>query len=364
MADDNLGEKTEQPTPRRKRELREKGEVAKSRELPSVAVLLAGLVTLALFGASMNTNMQILMKETFTLPMLETLIDSNQFVLFFQQKMTIFFYIVCPIMGSVCITAVLSNVCQVGFILSAESIKPKASKIDPIKGFGRLFSKQSLMELIKSLLKLGIVGIVAYLSVKGEMEALPALGGLEFHAMVRYLAVTIFKISIKCALAMVVIVVLDYAFQRWDFEKRIKMSKQEIKDEFKKSEGDPLIKARIKSIQLEMARRRMMQAVPQADVVITNPTHLAVAIQYDGTTMGAPKVLAKGAGAIARKIKAVAESHGIPIVENKPMAQNLYKLVEIGREIPPSLFHAVAEVLAYIYRLKQGRKTFGLGRQG
>jgi flagellar biosynthesis protein FlhB len=364
MAEENLGEKTEQPTPKRIKELREKGEVAKSRELPSVAVLLAGLVGLSLFSSYMYANMQILMKESLSEPMLNILIDPNEFMVFVHRVMKIFMVIVCPIMGAVCITAVLSNVLQVGFILSAKVIKPKASKINPIKGFERLFSKQSMMELFKTLLKLGIVGVVAYLSVKGEMENLLVLGGLEFNVMVRYIAVTILGISIKCSLAMVFIVVLDYAFQHWDFQKRIKMSKQEIKDEFKKSEGDPLIKARIKSIQMEMARRRMMQAVPEADVVITNPTHLAVAIKYDSMQMGAPKVLAKGPGAIAGRIKSLAEKHGIPIVENKPLAQNLYKLVDIGREIPPSLFHAVAEVLAYIYKLKQVHRTSGLGRQG
>ena len=167
------------------------------------------------------------------------------------------------------------------------------------------------------------------------------------------------KIFIRCSLAMLVLVIIDYAFQRWEFENRIKMTKQEVKDEFKKSEGDPLIKSRIKRIQMEMARKRMMQAVPDADVVITNPTHLAVALKYDSSTMNAPKLLAKGAGKIAEKIRYLASEHKIPVLENKELARNLYSLVEVGQEIPPNLYQTVAEILAYIYRLKPNH-SYGL----
>ena len=161
-----------------------------------------------------------------------------------------------------------------------------------------------------------------------------------------------FKILMKCIVALFALVALDYGFQRWDFEKRIRMSKKELKEEMKRTEGDPLIKSRIRSIQMQMARKRMMQAVPKADVVITNPTHLAVALKYDGKTMDAPKVIAKGARRIAEKIKELAQKHGIPIVENKALAQNLYSNVEVGHEVPSSVYQAVADVLAYIYRLK------------
>jgi flagellar biosynthetic protein FlhB len=208
------------------------------------------------------------------------------------------------------------------------------------------------MELLKSLLKLIIVGGIAYHVIEGEMKNVCLLGEMEPHSIYIYILNTFFKIFIKCTLAMILLVAVDYAFQRWEFEKRIKMTKQEVKDEFKRNEGDPLIKSRIKGIQMNMARKRMMQAIPEADVVITNPTHLAVAIKYDSTTMHAPKLLAKGSGIIARKIKKLAEMHGVPIVENKKVAQSLYALGEIGQEIPPDLYLAVAEVLAYIYKLK------------
>ena len=166
-----------------------------------------------------------------------------------------------------------------------------------------------------------------------------------------------FRIILKCTLAMLVLVVADYAFQKWQFEKRIRMTQKEIKDEFKKTEGDPLVKSRIRSIQMEMARKRMMQDVPKADVVVTNPTHFAVAVRYDGIQMGAPQVIAKGADHIARRIKEIAREHQIPIVENKELARNLYSVVEIGHEIPASLYQAMAEVLAYIYRLKTARRV-------
>ncbi|MDH4206152.1 MAG: EscU/YscU/HrcU family type III secretion system export apparatus switch protein, partial [Desulfobacteraceae bacterium] len=188
--------------------------------------------------------------------------------------------------------------------------------------------------------------------VKGEMKNFALLGDMELNSIFVYILKIFFKIFIRCSLAMIILVIIDYAFQRWEFENRIKMTKQEVKDDFKKSEGDPLIKSRIKSIQMEMARKRMMQNVPEADVVITNPTHLAVALKYDSSVMNAPKVIAKGSRKIAEKIKDVASEHGIPILENKELARNLYSLVEVGQEIPPALYQTVAELLAYIYRLK------------
>jgi flagellar biosynthetic protein FlhB len=213
------------------------------------------------------------------------------------------------------------------------------------------------MELFKSLLKLGIVGGIAFLSIKGEMNNLPFLGEMEVPSIVAYILQAIFKIFIRCAMAMILLVALDYAFQKWEFEKKIKMSKKEIKDEFKTTEGDPLVKSRIRSIQMQMARKRMMQAVPEADVVITNPTSVATALKYDSALMEAPKLLAKGAGKIAERIKELAVQHDIPVVENKELARSLYSLVEIGEQIPPALYQAVAEVLAYVYRLK-GNKAY------
>ena len=351
MAEQSFEEKTEQPTPKKRQELKEKGEVAKSKELPSVAVLLAALISLSLFGSFMYNHIQIIMKGAFSLSSVHNF-NTPEFLKFAQNIIGRFIILLSPLFAAIFITAILSNVMQVGFILSSESITPKLSKIDPIKGFGRLFSKQAFMEFIKSLLKLTIVGGVAYLTVKSEMKNFALLSDMELNSIFVYILKIFFKIFIRCSLAMIILVVIDYAFQRWEFENRIKMTKQEVKDDFKKSEGDPLIKSRIKSIQMEMARKRMMQDVPEADVVITNPTHLAVALKYESSNMNAPKVIAKGSRKIAEKIKDVASKHGIPILENKELARNLYSLVDVGQEIPPALYQTVAELLAYIYRLK------------
>jgi len=351
MAEKSFEDKTEKATPKKREEARKKGEVAKSRELPSVAVLLAGLITITIFGSYMYTHIQIIMRGSFSLPILNDL-NIPDFMVFAQKMITLFILTISPLLAAIFITAILSNIMQVGFMLSGELIKPKLSKLDPIKGLGRLFSKQSFMELFKSLLKLAIVGGVAYLTVRAEMKNVHLLGDMEFNAIIAYIFLTIFKIFIRCTLAMIFLVAIDYTFQKWEFEKKLKMSKKEVKDEFKRTEGDPLIKSRIRSIQMQMARKRMMQEVPKADVVITNPTNLAVALKYDSSVMGAPKLLAKGAGKIAKRIRELAEEHDIPVVENKELARSLYSLVEIGQEIPPTLYEAVAEILAYIYRLK------------
>lgn len=351
MAEETFGEKTEQPTPRKRKELKDKGEVAKSRELPSVAVLLSALLALAFFGSYTYHHVEMIMKGTFSLPVLNDL-NVADFLIFAQKTAGRFILALSPVFAAIVVAAILSNIAQVGFILSGESITPKLSKIDPFKGFKRLFSKQAFMELFKSLVKLAVVGGVAFYTVKGEMENVSLLGEMALSSIVTYILNTFFKIFVRCTLAMIFLVIIDYAFQRWDFENRIKMSKQELKDEFKKTEGDPLIKSRIKSIQTEMARKRIMQAVPQADVVITNPTRLAVALKYDDANMNAPKLLVKGAGLLAKRIRSLAKEHHIPIVENKELAQSIYALVENDQEIPPTLYQAVAEVLAYIYRMK------------
>ena len=357
MPEENFEEKTEKATPRKREDFRKKGEVAKSRELPSVAVLLAGMVTMVLFASYMNTHIQIIIKEDFAfIPIKE--LNLHDFMIFARKMVWLFFLTIGPLFGSIFIAAILSNVMQVGFMLSAEPIKPKLSKLNPLKGFERLFSKQAFMELFKTLLKLATVGGVAYLMVKSEMKDVYGLWEMEINSIVAYTLLMIFKIAMGCTLAMILLVVIDYSFQKWDFEKRLRMSKKELKDEMKRMEGDPLIKSRIRSIQMQMARKRMMQDVPEADVVITNPTRLAVALKYDPTTMSAPKILAKGARKIAEKIRELAAKHSIPIVENKELAQSLYALANIGDEVPPNLYEAVAEVLVYIYKLKGNANAF------
>ena len=351
MPEESFEEKTEKPTPRKREEVRKKGDVAKSKELPSVAVLLSSLITLTFCGSYLYTHLQTMMQGAWSL---FTLRDLSVPVLmeFAEGTIVSFILLMAPLLAAVFMTAIVSNVIQVGFMLSGEKIKPDPSNINPIKGLGRLFSKNAFMDLFKSLLKLAIIGTIAYLSIKGEVGKISLLAEMEIRSIIVYILMTSFKISIKCALAMIFLVIIDYAFQKWEFEKRIKMTKKEFKDDHKKTEGDPQVKGRIKSIQMQMARKRMMQAVPKADVIITNPTHLAVALEYDISEMNAPKVVAKGAGEIARRIKELAIKHDIPIVENKALAQSLNALADIGQEIPGALYQAVAGILAYVYKLK------------
>lgn len=360
MPDKSFEEKTEKATPRKRREARKKGQVARSKELPAVTVLISSLISLTLAGGLMQQQMKTMIKTTFSLFTLKDLTTVS--ILQHGQSLLLHFAVVVgPLFMAVFITAVLANVMQVGFLLSGESIKPKLSKLDPVKGLGRLFSKQSLMELLNALLKLAIVGGVAYWTVRGEYDRVMMLGGMEVEGILLGTAQTVLKIAIRCTLAMILIVIVDYAYRKWEFENRIKMSKKEVKDEFKRTEGDPMIKSRIRSVQLEMAKKRMMHEVPEADMVITNPTHLAVALKYDSLSMNAPKVLAKGAGRVAENIKRIAQEHRIPVMENKPLAQSLYKAVNMGEEIPSSLYQAVAEILATIYKSK-GRQADGYAR--
>ena len=352
MAEGDFQEKTEQATPKKRSEARKKGQVGKSREIPSVAVLLAGLSTLHLFGAYMYNHIRSLMQDTFSMIAAPNL-SLPEFLAFGNIVMERFIIVVLPVMIAVFVTAFLSNVLQVGWLLSWESVTPKLSKISPIKGIQKLFSKQTLMELFKSLAKLALVGVIAYLTIKGEMDRLPSLADMEVQGILLYVLKVAFKIFIRVSMAMIFLALLDYAFQKWQYEQQLKMTKQEVKEEFKRTEGDPLIKSRIRKIQYEVAKRRMMQEVPKADVVVTNPVHLAVALQYDSAEMSAPTLLAKGAGAVAERIKALAKEHDIPVVENRKLAHKLFKMVEIGNEVPSLLYQAVAEVLAYVYQLKK-----------
>ena len=351
MAEDNFQEKTEQATPKKRSDARKKGNVAKSRELSSLGILLGGLSTLCLFGSFMYSNITLVMQRSFSM-LTNPVIDLAGTKELSGQMVLGFFTIVLPVMTAVVIIGIAANVVQVGFMVSWESIKPKFDKFDIVKGLGRLVSKQSLMELFKSITKLVMVGGIAFLTIKGEIEAIKELGQLEVAAIGLSILKIILKIFLRVCIAMVFLAAIDFAYQKWQFAQKLKMTKQEVKEEHKQSEGDPLIKSRIRKVQMEVARRRMMQEVPEADVVVTNPVHLAVAIKYDRSVMNAPHVIAKGAELVAEKIKALAKEHNIPVVENKPLAQSLYRAVEVGEEVPMDFYQTVAEVLAYVYKVK------------
>ncbi len=357
MAEESFQERTEQATPKRREEARKKGQVPKSREFASVAVLLSSLFTLywtSGFLMSKLDNMLIyylenLKHHTVTLTTMRSIGLTG---------MGFMATILAPLLLVITVVAILSNFLQVGPLLTLEPLMPQLSKISPLQGIKRLFSLQALMEFIKSLFKLTVVCWIVYSTVSKEMGHLIPLLHMNPYQIAAFIGKVSFEIFWKSCLAMILLSVLDYMFQRYDYEKNLKMTKQEVKEEYKQTEGDPQVKSRIRSIQREMARKRMMQEVPEADVVITNPTRLAVALKYIPGQMDAPTVVAKGAGKIAEKIRNIARDHGVPVVENKPIAQSLFKLVEIGQPIPEALFKAVAEIFAYVYRLK-GKRARG-----
>lgn len=358
MAENEEGqEKSEQATAKRQEESREKGQVAKSREVVSVTLLVAGLMFFYFGGSTFLLKTMNLMTSGFRIAG-QVNLTQDTVVALITDNIFSWFSILFPLLIAVVIAAILGNVLQFGFLISTESIEPKLEKISPIKGFKRLFSLRSLAELVKSILKICIIGGIAYIMIRHEFDNLVPLADQSAWGMFSYISNVSFKLLLAMTVMLVFLAALDYAYQRWEFEKGLRMTKQEIRDEYKSTEGDPMIKARIRRIQREMAQKRMMAEVPKADVVITNPTHLAVAIRYDPTQMQAPVVVAKGADLIAEKIRDIARENDVPLVENKPLAQVLYKMVKVNNAVPEDLYRAVAEVLAFVYEQKN-IKIFG-----
>lgn len=350
---ENDSEKTEQPSGRRREQARKEGNFASSKELSTFFVIVASVMVLYFSSGWMFYSMGEVMKKSFMSFKLEFTISSVSDL--FKGISYKFLLIVLPALA-IPIFGAISYVLQNGFMLTGKPLAFNFSKLNPISGVGRLFSLNSISELVKAILKISVLSYVVYGAVAGEWSKLPFLMDMEVVASAYYMAAICYKIMIRTVWVLAIIAIIDYAFQRWTFEKGLRMSKQELKEEMKEMEGDPLIKARIRSMQKEMARKRMMAAVPRADVVITNPTHLAVALKYDKKKGKAPMVVAKGAGTIAERIREIAKEHRVPIVENKPLARNLFKHVDIGKEIPATLYKAVAEILAYVFKLK-GRRS-------
>ena len=345
------GEKTEPATPKKRQEAREKGQVAKSMDLPAAFILLFAFLSFYLFGGFMKEHLIGVFRSIFNDFLLMELTANNSMVLF-EQLLKQIMMILAPIFAIAIIIAVLGNYLQFGFLLTGEPLMMKFSKINPLEGVKRMFSMRSLIEFLKSLLKMGIIGFVVYTTLWGEKEHIMLLAHLPVEEIMAFTTTLTLNLGVKIGVILVVLAIFDFMYQKYEHEKGLKMSKQDIKDEYKKTEGDPLIKGKIREKQRRMALQRMMQDVPKADVVITNPTHFAVALKYDGTKMQAPTVIAKGTDYIALKIKQVAKSNDIVTVENKPLARALYAQVEIGEAIPADMFQAVAEVLAYVYKLK------------
>lgn len=348
------GEKSESATPKKREDARKKGQVAKSAELSGAVVLLSALLTLTMFGGYMKEKFMKLFMDVFQNRMMMEVTPENISGMFNQYGVQILI-LLAPLLGIAFVLALVANIAQVGFMANGQGLTPKFSKIDPIKGFKNIFSMRSFVEFLKSILKLLLIAYLVYSTLWGQIRNFASLSHVSAEGAYRFASKLTMSLSIKIAATLFILAIFDYIYQKYEYEKSIKMSKQDIKDEYKKMEGDPLIKGKIRERQRRMAMQRMMQEVPKADVIITNPTHFAVALKYDGSKMEAPQIIAKGQDYVALRIRELAKEHGIVTMENKPLARALFQRTEIGDVVPADLFQAVAEVLAYVYKLK-GKK--------
>jgi len=355
VPEETIGDKTEQATPRRRQEARERGQVAKSSDLSSAVVLGAGLAALATLGASMFLRVVYFTQFSFGgAPPYE--LTMNSATLYMRWVMLYVAGMLAPFMAILGLAALAGTLMQTGFILSERPLKWDWSRIDPIQGMKRVFSRRGLMRLVTSVFKVGMVGGVAYFTIREQARDLTGAIDADFWEIVAFAGRAMLTLGIRVMVVLLVLAILDYVFQRWQHERDLMMTKQEVREEMRRLEGDPLTRQRRRSMQRQIAMQRMMQQVPKADVVITNPTEIAVAIQYQSDAMGAPTLVAKGRALMAERIRTVAEENGVPIVEQKPLAQAIYRRMEVGDEIPPDLYKAVAEILAYVYELDRSRR--------
>jgi len=356
MAEENKDQKTEEATSKRVTDTEKKGNFIHSKEVTSSFVLLSALVAFLIMGDQAMRGIMVSWHDILSNAQAVSLDVDGIYRLFLTVTRSTFL-ILAPLLFIILAGGILANLVQTGGLkFSLNPLEPKFSKLDPLKGFGRIFSKNSLAELVKSLFKVAVVGLIAYSTIRGHLEEVPSLMDFGVGQILQFMGEVSLEIILKVLLVMIALAGLDYAFQRFTYMENIRMTKQEVREERKETEGHPEVKQRIRSVQHEMARRRMMAAVPAADVVVTNPTEIAVAIRYDREKSTAPVVVAKGAGLIAAKIREIAAENRVPVLDNKPLARVLYKTVEIGQLIPESLYKAVAEILAYVYRLK-GKTT-------
>ncbi|WP_051192094.1 flagellar biosynthesis protein FlhB [Butyrivibrio sp. VCB2001] len=355
--DANGAEKTEQPTAKKLDDARKEGQVAKSQEIATAFTLLALFVIIRVIYPFMGTNFQTLFERVYNnIPNVARTYDGMLPVAYIRSILTnailTMFLISAPFFIVAFIIAFLSDLVQVGFKPTSKPLQPKLSKLNPISGMKKIFSARKLFDLGKSLLKLVVMAAVIYSFFTGRTESLFLLYDMPLGQAIGLMGNLIIDLGLRIAAAYMVIAFIDLIYQRRKFNKDMMMTKKEVKDEYKNSEGDPQVKGAQKRRMMEASRRRMMQQLPQADVVITNPTHYAVAIKYDAEESDAPVVVAKGADYLAQKIKEIARDNKVEIVENKPLARMLYANVEVGEMVPPELYKAVAEVLAYVYHLQ------------
>lgn len=349
MAENEGQERTEAPTARKREEARKEGMVAMSREVPSAMLLGAFALYFLVAGKSHLGSMEALWRFSFAnLTGGDLSIDDVGRI--FKDVVFTLGPALLGVFGMIFLIALVASYAQVGTVFNA--LKFQANRINPLNGVKRIFSPVGLAEFLKSLFKMGVIGYITYFSLSEEIAPILHLSRLPVESIFNFNFSLLGALFGRVALALVILAMFDYLFQRWNLEQRLKMTKQELKEELKQTEGDPQLRARVRQVQREISRARMMQNVPKADVVVTNPTHYAVALMYDREAMTAPRLVAKGMDFIAERIKEVARENDVPIVENPTVAREIHSQVEIGDEIPERFFRVVAEILAYVYRLK------------
>lgn len=360
MAEESFQERTETATAKRREDARRKGQVARSLDMNSAFVLMFGLLLLFATGDLLLKGLASATQEYLgrAAAFQGDMDGLKQIVLDVVLRTMV---ILAPVAGGLMVVGAVAGYAQVGPLWSVEAIQPKFSKINPLTGIKKVIvSRRSLVEIGKNLAKAVIIGVIAYAALNNVIEDSVTLMDSDSSEIFSFMASASVAVGFKTGLAFLAIAVIDFFYQRFEYEKSLKMTKEEVREETKELEGDPLIRGRMRTIQRKIAYKRMMVDVPRADVVVTNPTHLAIALKYDSEKMSAPHVVAKGAGLIAERIKSIARENGVPIIEDKPLARALYKSVEVGDEIPDKLFQAVAQVLAYIYRLRSMHTQFGV----
>ncbi len=343
-------EKTEDPTEKRISKARSEGQVSKSMEINLVAGLLAATCYFAVNGSAMIKDIRFMLERLLS----DLSMDLTQVaaVKIGREVINNILVIITPFILILVAVSILANVFQTGFLFTATPLKPKFDKFNVIKGIKNKLSMKNFVNIIKAVVKIAVIGVVPFIIVKAEVVHLPLIMDMGVWSIMCYMGSIIIKIVFYISMALIILAILDFIYEKRKHKQQMMMTKQEVKDEHKQSEGDPKIKARIRQLQFKMILKRMMDDVPKAEVVVTNPVHVAVALRYDRLSMDAPKVVAKGARLIAKKIKEIALQNNVPVVENKPLAQSLFKTVEVGDLIPDALYKAVAEILAYVYSRK------------
>jgi flagellar biosynthetic protein FlhB len=346
-------ERTEQPTPKRLREAREKGQIARSRELNTVMGLLAAAMAFLAMGEQIIAELSEMMRKSFIIERAD-IFDDSALMNHLATALIEDVWVILPFMLLMAVVGILSSVSLGGWSLSAKALAFKVEKLNPVKGLGRVFGWRGILEMLKGLAKFSLVAMVALVLLNSWGDRFLGLGNEPLLQGMAHMGELLTWSFLILSSILILVVAIDVPFQLWDHQRQLKMTKQEVKEEHKQTEGSPEVKGRQRQLQMEMANRRMMEEVPKADVVVTNPTHYAVALRYDAEDMGAPVVVAKGTEMVAAKIRSLASDNDVPLVAAPPLARALYFSTELGEAIPEGLYRAVAQVLAYVYQLKQG----------